>query len=211
MTSTGQTGVSPSPVTGSPRRAHPPRPAGLARIPARHWPNTANRHVLISRISALGTRPVSPDYLDKHHLRGISSNTSGATASCRKPWPSAPTRFTSLWSSTSTTPARWPTPTPPATFSAARPGRRWDGRRHDHEAAVRARTPSRQPVCQLLRAWICGWVSTDLKIINSSSSPVNGCVPSIPSHLLTPARMGAWLVTLIVVGLVPVASSWPST
>jgi len=36
------------------------------------WPDTANRHVLISRISALGTGPVSPDYLDKHQLRGIS-------------------------------------------------------------------------------------------------------------------------------------------
>ena len=36
------------------------------------WPNTANRHVLISRISALGTGPVSADYLDKHQLRGVS-------------------------------------------------------------------------------------------------------------------------------------------
>jgi len=36
------------------------------------WPDTANRHVLVSRISALGTRPVSPDYLDKHQLHGIS-------------------------------------------------------------------------------------------------------------------------------------------
>jgi hypothetical protein len=36
------------------------------------WPNTANRHVLVSRISALGTGPVSADYLDKHQLRGIS-------------------------------------------------------------------------------------------------------------------------------------------
>ena len=36
------------------------------------WPDTGNRHVLISRISALGTEPVSPDYLDKHQLRGIS-------------------------------------------------------------------------------------------------------------------------------------------
>jgi integrase len=36
------------------------------------WPNTANRHVLVSRISALGTRPVSPDYLDKHQPRGVS-------------------------------------------------------------------------------------------------------------------------------------------
>ena len=36
------------------------------------WPDTASRHVLVSRISALGTRPVSPDYLDKHQPRGIS-------------------------------------------------------------------------------------------------------------------------------------------
>jgi integrase len=36
------------------------------------WPNTANRHVLVSRISALGTRPVSPDHLDKHQPPGIS-------------------------------------------------------------------------------------------------------------------------------------------
>ena len=36
------------------------------------WPDTANRHVLVSRINALGTRPVSPDYLDKHQPRGIS-------------------------------------------------------------------------------------------------------------------------------------------
>jgi integrase len=36
------------------------------------WPYTANRHLLISRISALGTGPVAPDYLDKHQLRGIS-------------------------------------------------------------------------------------------------------------------------------------------
>ena len=34
-------------------------------------PGTANRHVLVSRISALGTRPVSPDYLDKHQPRGV--------------------------------------------------------------------------------------------------------------------------------------------
>ena len=36
------------------------------------WPNTANRHVLVSRISALGSKPVSADFLDKHQLRGIS-------------------------------------------------------------------------------------------------------------------------------------------
>jgi integrase len=36
------------------------------------WPNTANQHVLLSRISALGTGPVSAGYLDKHQLRGTS-------------------------------------------------------------------------------------------------------------------------------------------
>ena len=35
------------------------------------WPHTTNRHVLVTRISALGTGPVSADYLDKHQLRGI--------------------------------------------------------------------------------------------------------------------------------------------
>ena len=46
------------------------------------WPDTANRHVLISRKSALGTGPVSPDYLDKHQRAASPSSTSGATASC---------------------------------------------------------------------------------------------------------------------------------
>ena len=36
------------------------------------WPDTANRYVLVSRISALGTGPVSPDYLDKHQPHGVS-------------------------------------------------------------------------------------------------------------------------------------------
>ena len=39
------------------------------------WPDTANQHVLITRKSALGTRPVSPDYLADYlgrHQRGIS-------------------------------------------------------------------------------------------------------------------------------------------
>ena len=36
------------------------------------WPDTANRHVVVSRISALGTRPVPADYLDKHQPHGIS-------------------------------------------------------------------------------------------------------------------------------------------
>ena len=50
------------------------RNALLAWLGYRHatWPDTASRHVLVSRISALGTRPVSPDYPGKHQPRGIS-------------------------------------------------------------------------------------------------------------------------------------------
>jgi integrase len=50
------------------------RTALLAWLDHRHatWPHTTNRHVLVTRISALGTGPVSADYLDKHQLRGIS-------------------------------------------------------------------------------------------------------------------------------------------
>jgi len=36
------------------------------------WPDTANRHVLVSRVSALGTSPVSADFLDKHQTGGVS-------------------------------------------------------------------------------------------------------------------------------------------
>jgi hypothetical protein len=61
------------------------------------WPDTANRHVLITRKSALGTGPVSASYL-ADYLAGTTaaspSSTSGATASCTKPWPPAPTRST---------------------------------------------------------------------------------------------------------------------
>ena len=34
------------------------------------WPRTANRHLVISRVSALGTGPVAAGYLDKHLLLG---------------------------------------------------------------------------------------------------------------------------------------------
>jgi integrase len=34
------------------------------------WPRTANRHLLISRVSASGTESVAADYLDKHLLLG---------------------------------------------------------------------------------------------------------------------------------------------
>jgi hypothetical protein len=50
------------------------RNALLAWLGYQHatWPNTANRHVLVSRISALGSEPVSADFPGKHQLRGIS-------------------------------------------------------------------------------------------------------------------------------------------
>jgi integrase len=41
-------------------------------LPSRRITIAGHRHVLVSRISALGTRPVSADYLDKHQPRGIS-------------------------------------------------------------------------------------------------------------------------------------------
>ena len=41
-------------------------------LPSRRITIAGHRHVLVSRIRALGTRPVSPDYLNKHQPRGIS-------------------------------------------------------------------------------------------------------------------------------------------
>jgi hypothetical protein len=69
---TRPTGASPSPVTAQPLCEFTRR-ALVAWLGYRRatWPDTANRHVLISRTSALGIGPVSPDYLDKHQLRGI--------------------------------------------------------------------------------------------------------------------------------------------
>ena len=85
------------------------------------WPDTANRHVLLSRISALGTGPVSPDYLDKHQLRGISLEQIRRDRILQEALATGGDPSTLPWSSTSITPTRWPTPTPPATFSAAVP------------------------------------------------------------------------------------------
>jgi integrase len=87
------------------------------------WPDTANRHVLVSRISALGSEPVSADFLDKHQLRGISLERIRRDRILQEALVTAATLSTLPWSSTSTTPPRWPTPTPPATFSAAQPNR----------------------------------------------------------------------------------------
>ncbi len=78
------------PPTTTPQPPHPSSPIGFPstaptprhRNPERRltwleyrratWPDTASRHVLVSRISALGTRPVSPDYLERHQPHGIS-------------------------------------------------------------------------------------------------------------------------------------------
>jgi hypothetical protein len=86
------------------------------------WPDTASRHVLITRKApwAPGRSPPATSPTTSAGTTAASpSSTSGATASWPKPWPPAPTRSTLPWSSTSTTPTRWPTPAPPATFSAA--------------------------------------------------------------------------------------------
>jgi hypothetical protein len=97
------------------------------------WPNTASRHVLVSRISALGTRPVSPDYLDKHQLHGISLEHIRRDRILQEALATGADPLHLAWSSTSTTPARWPMQTPPATFSAAQPNR------HRHAAQIRTR------------------------------------------------------------------------
>ena len=91
------------------------------------WPGTASRHVLLSRISALGTGPVSPDYLDKHQLPGISLERIRRDRILQEALAPAPNLSTLPWSSTSITPTRWPTPAPPATYWAARPNRNRHG------------------------------------------------------------------------------------
>jgi len=98
-----------------------------------YWPGTANRHVLVSRISALGTRPVSPDYLDKHQLHGISLEhirrdrilqEALATGADPPPCPGLQHRPHQR---------DGPTQTPPATFSAAQPNRHRHAARNKHE------------------------------------------------------------------------------
>jgi hypothetical protein len=119
----------------APRRAHPRRPAGLARIPG----------VPPGRIPPAGTswsRASAPWAPDRSHpttpastsCAASAANASGATASCRNPWPPAPILSTSLWFSASTTPTRWPTPTPPATFSAVQPNRHCHATRNKLES-----------------------------------------------------------------------------
>ncbi len=80
------------------------------------WPNTANRHVLVSRIARWAPDRSRPTTSTSTSCAASLSNTSGVTASCRKLWPPAATLSICPWSSTSTTPTRWPTQTPPATF-----------------------------------------------------------------------------------------------
>ena len=49
------------------------------------WPDTANRHVLVSRISALGTNRSRRTTSTSISCTASPWNRSGATASCRKP------------------------------------------------------------------------------------------------------------------------------
>ena len=104
------------------------------------WPDTANRHVLLSASAPWAPDRSRPTTSTSTSRAASLSNRSGATASCTKPWPPAATLSTLPWFSTSTTPTRWPTPTPPATFSAAQPDRHCHAARNKHEG-----TPSTRP------------------------------------------------------------------
>ena len=90
------------------------------------WPHTANRHVLITRKSALGTGPVSATYLADYlgrHQRGISLEYIRRDGILAEALATGADPLHLALVLTSTTPTRWPTPTPPATFSAAQPNR----------------------------------------------------------------------------------------
>jgi len=70
------------PVTGSASVSSPARPAGLARY-RRATGRPANRHVLVSRISALAPDRVSPDYSTSIIARLSLRTQSGATDPAR--------------------------------------------------------------------------------------------------------------------------------
>ena len=134
-TSTCPAGASPSPATGSPSASSPATPCWPGSITGGPPGRTPPTGTSWSRASA----PWAPDRSRPTTSTSTSctaslSNTSGATASCRKPWPPAPTLSTLPWSSTSTTPTRWPTQTPPASFSAAQPNRHYHAARHKQES-----------------------------------------------------------------------------
>ena len=79
--------------------------------------------MLITRKSALGTGPVSASYLAGYlgrHERGISLEHIRRDRILAEALATGADPLHLAWSSAaSTTPTRWPTPAPPATFSAA--------------------------------------------------------------------------------------------
>ncbi|MET8948537.1 hypothetical protein ABZX30_34700 [Streptomyces sp. NPDC004542] len=91
----------------------------LAWLAQRHttWPKTPNRHVLINAKTALGTGPVSPEYLKRHLLhQGVYLERIRGDRVLHE----APTRCTSLWSLTCPTPPRAATRPSPRTCSTTR-------------------------------------------------------------------------------------------
>ena len=118
-------------------------------------------------------------------------NASGATASCRKPWPPVPTPSTSPWSSTSTTPTRWPTPAPPATFSAAQPNRPVTPR---HEgvslAAGRPRLGRSVPMVSLSQAVPVGPMAGIRAPAGGVQPGPGGLSPARPALMAAPRRRG---------------------
>jgi hypothetical protein len=58
---------------------------------------------------------------------------------------------------------------------------------------------------ELPRVWICDWVRATRKIISSSSWPTSALVPSTPSQVLTPARIGVLFKISALVAVVLVA------
>jgi len=83
------------------------------------WPRTPNRHVLISAKSWAGHPSAAPTSPSACCPAVSSSTASAATACSRKRSPSAPTRCTWPWSSTSRTPP--PRDTPPSPRSCSTP------------------------------------------------------------------------------------------
>ncbi|MEU0822400.1 hypothetical protein [Streptomyces mirabilis] len=69
------------------------------------WPKTPNRHVLINAKTALGTGPVSPEYLKRHLLhQGVHLERIRGDRVLHEALTSAPTRSISPWASTCPTP-----------------------------------------------------------------------------------------------------------
>ena len=117
------TGASPSPVTGSARRLTCNVLLAWLGYRRATWPDTASRHVLVSRISALGTGTGLPRPPGKRQPRGVCLDRIRRDRIRQEALATGADPSTLPWSSTSTTPTRWPTPTPPETVSAPPPNR----------------------------------------------------------------------------------------